>query len=114
MRAPLWAWLSAFLFTEAFEVPLYAAALRRRPLLQALGLAALASLLTHPFVWFLFPRLVPQPYWLMAVLAESFAVSVEALYLRAVGAPRPLLLSLLGNGASCGAGLLASAWLGWP
>ena len=108
-------WLFAFLFTEAIEVPLYTLALApRRPLLAALGLAALASLLTHPVVWFLFPRLVPEPFWLMAVLAESFAVLAEAAYLRALHVRRPLLLSLAANGASCGAGLLSSALLGWP
>lgn len=46
------AWARALLFTEIVEVPIYVALLR-----VPVAYAALASLLTHPFVWFVFPVL---------------------------------------------------------
>ena len=82
-------WVRAFIFTQIIEVPLHTAALGLRPLLrraeawalwQRLVVAFLCSLVTHPAVWFVFPRLVDaySQYVWMVVLAESFAVVVEA------------------------------------
>lgn len=123
----LQAWLAAFLFTEAVEIPLYLLALRPPPRLAALlgagqvpgspgvhlGVAALASLLTHPFVWFAFP-LLDAPYLAQVASAEAFAVLVEAGWLRAAGLRHALLWSLLANGASLGLGLLSRAAFGVP
>lgn len=124
------AWLLAFLFTQAVEVPLYLALLRPPPRLRALlpdellparplgrarALTAAfgASALTHPVVWLAFP-LVPAPYELQVVLAEAFAVLAEAWWLSRWGAPWPLLWSLAANGASLGLGLAARALWGAP
>ncbi len=116
-------WLKAFLFGQAIEVPIYVLALRRAP--QRRGdspwrlfwIAFGATALTHPVVWWVFPYLVVGPYWLLGVLAESFAVAVEAVYIYAFGVRGPLwalLVSILANGLSCGLGLLSRQCLGWP
>lgn len=119
------AWLSGFLFTQAVEVPLYVAAMRAwadedapfRPRLPAqIAVAFGASLITHPVVWFVIPR-IPGSYELMMVRAELFAVVVEALYLYALGVfrmRRAAAVSLLANGASFSLGLLSRWLFGWP
>jgi len=108
-------WLPVFLFAQAIEMPLYALPLRRlgytRP--KRWLAAFIPTALTHPIVWFVFPRLV-HPYLAMAIAAESFAVVVEALVLRRFGVQRALGWSLLANALSCGLGLAGRAWLGWP
>lgn len=103
----LWQWLVGFAFTQAVEVPLY---LR---VTSSWRVAFLASGLTHPVVWFLFP-LLPLSYWPMAALAEVFAVVAEALWLRAHGVSRALLWSVVANGASATVGLLLRAAFGVP
>lgn len=113
------AWLNAFLFTQAIEVPVYVAGLRRLggqppwraapgplPLRGQLLLALLLSAVTHPVVWFVWPRLVPS-YPIMVACAEVFALTVEALLLAVSGCRRPLLLSLFANAASFGLGELS-------
>jgi hypothetical protein len=100
------AWLWAFLFTQAVEVPIYAVPLRGRPL-AGFG----ASAITHPVVWFVFPALI-HDYLTMAVAAEIFAVAVEAAYLRAFGVRRALFWSIVANGASLGLGLALRALTG--
>jgi hypothetical protein len=102
-------WLARFLFTQLVEVPIYSYALRGQPLV-AFG----ASALTHPFVFFVFPRLWPDGRWAMIALAEAFAVIVEALYLRRFGLRRALLWSLLSNGASFTLTPLSHRAFGWP
>jgi hypothetical protein len=104
------AWLVAFLFTQVVEVPLYLRAGARW------HVALLASTLTHPVVWFGFPLLYRWGvgYWGMAVLAEAFAVGVEAVWLSARGVRRALRWSLLANVASVTLGLLSRELFGWP
>ena len=99
----MFAWLAAFAVTQIVEVPIYAIALRERAWASRLALAFGASAITHPFVWFLFPRLV-QDYWTMVVLAEAFAVLVEAGWLWCFGLKRAILWTLLANGTSVGVG----------
>lgn len=133
-------WFWAFVCTQALEVPIYVAALARRvdpragaplpreSLRWRLGFAFLASMATHPYVWFVIPSLFTSPLWTAAAarwpgltawryalffaVAESFAVLAEALLLRALRVPRPLLWSLAANATSAGVGLALAA-LGW-
>ena len=141
MGAVISAWFSAFVFTQAFEVPIYLVALRRRvdrrgeplapeSLRWRLGFGFLASMATHPYVWFVIPTLFSSRVWLAAVerwpallpwrhelffvTAESFAVLAEGLLLRALRVPRPLLWALVANAASAGLGMLTRALTGWP
>lgn len=132
----LTSWLSAFAFTQLLEVPIYLAAFARdgasvpadRP--RRVGLAFLASALTHPYVWFVFPlvfysaawdalgrrapALIEHRYALFFVVAEAFAVLVEALLLRACGLRRALAWALLANATSAGLGFFARYYIGWP
>ena len=96
----VWGWLVAFFFTQLFEIPLYYRVTR------SVRVAFLASALTNPIVWFVFPELMKLgvPYAAMVALAELFAVIAEAYWLKVNGVPRALLWSFLANtvSASCG------------
>lgn len=117
----MWAWLGAFLFTQVVECPIYARALRdveRRRWLRLL-VAWGASTITHPIVWFLIPELWLQSgraggYWGMVVVAEAFAIAVEALYLWGFGVRRAMAWALGANLASVCLGLLSRHLFGWP
>ena len=99
------AWLIAFGLTQVLEVPVYTR-------VTTVKTAFLASALTHPVVWFVFP-LLPLPYGVMVFAAEVFAVVVEALWLRWNGVPRALLWSFLANAFSASVGLALRAATGW-
>lgn len=133
MARALAAWLAAFFFTQAVEVPIYVVALWRgspargagpeasaaeaRSLLALYLIGFGASALTHPIVWFMFPRLPIDSYVTMVACAEVFAVVVEGVYLRALGVVRlrrGLMLSLLANAASASLGLACRAVFGVP
>ena len=134
------AWFWAFVFTQAIEVPIYVIALGRRAdprsgeplapesLRWRLGFGFLASMATHPYVWFVIAPLMYSRLWtevvtmwpalerwhypLYFIVAESFAVLAEALLLRALRVPRALLWALAANATSSGLGLGMHA-LGW-
>jgi hypothetical protein len=132
------AWFGAFVFTQAVEVPIWAHALREQrdasvlwglrpradgegdlarapwPTWAVVAVAFGASAITHPFVWFAFPRFQPWGYWAMVLQAEVFAVVVEAVYMRAFGLSRALGWSLVANGASAGLGMLSRSFFDWP
>jgi hypothetical protein len=101
--SPLGPWLVSFLLTQAIELPITAPQLPRpHRLLRAFG----ASALTHPLLWFLLAPLWPWSWLGFVLVGEALVVAIEAVYLGAVGARRPLLLSLAANGASLAVGLL--------
>jgi hypothetical protein len=109
----LWSWFQAFAFTQLIEVPIYWLALRKKSpqrLLKCFG----ATAITHPIVWFVIPTLWEGDYWWLVVVAESFAVIVEAVYLTMLGVSRwrAWLWSLAANGASVGLGFLVYWWHG--
>jgi hypothetical protein len=111
---PLDLWLRAFLATQAVEVPIAAGWLRdRRPIGECALVAALATTLTHPALWYIWPWTAER-----AGLALGEAVvwtaeaAVYAAWLRWRGEdPRSALrvgvgISVLANGASTAVGLL--------
>ena len=106
MLEELSGWVRAFALTQIVEMPIYRVGLR----VSWLRCFA-ASAITHPFVWFGFPRLAEATHmrWVLAaVLAEIFAWGVEALFFwRACKIPykRAMLMSLVANGASVAMGL---------
>jgi hypothetical protein len=108
------AWLHAFLLTQAIELPFYSRALAPRPLAGRVTLGLGASLLTHPVVWFAMPALVQRPYVAMAIVAESFAVLVEAGYLATLRVRAAWRWSLAANLTSVSVGLLLRELVGWP
>ena len=129
MAPYLQAWLGAFFFTQMVEVPLWTLALRRDrtgslyrgsrtperwPIWACIAVGFGASAITHPFVWFVFPRYAPGGYVAMVLQAEAFAVMVEAAYTELLGLRRSISWSLLINGSSALLGLLSRWLFGWP
>lgn len=123
-------WIRAFIFTQAVEVPLYLLAfawplLRGRladgrprpalPMAVRVGVAFLCSLLSHPVVWFGFPRLIDsaEHYAAMVVAAETFAVTSEATILWAVRLRYPLLVAFAVNMTSMSLGFLLRYLTSW-
>lgn len=108
-------WLSAFVFTQLVEVPIYAAFMRGddRPVPRRAALAFVASAFTHPIVWFVLTHL-RLPYGSYAFVAELFAWLAEAVYMFALGVRRPLLASLVANATSAGVGHISRETFGWP
>jgi hypothetical protein len=117
MFFPVEEWFAAFVLTLVVETPIVVAVLRRRePDLVRLALIAIiANLATHPAVWFVFTQLflVGTPEYVLA--AEVWAVVIEAavylVVIRGVGARRAVTASVLANGASIVAGLMAGGQL---
>ena len=108
-------WLSAFLVTQAFEMPVYVYALRERPWPKRLAIAFGASAITHPLVFLGAPLLIESVgYGPYVAIAETFAIVVEAVYLRAFGVSNPLAWSLGANAASWLSGRLLRLAIGWP
>lgn len=103
-------WLVGFLFTQAIEVPLYLRVTGRW------STSVLASTLTHPVVWFVFPAVCPFSwgYWGMVAAAEAFAVIGEAVWLRANGVTSAFKLAFIVNAASAIGGLLLRSVFGTP
>jgi len=107
------AWAKAFAFTQLIEAPIY-----RWLVPTHWGYALLASALTHPFVWFVFPWMSLRydlDWTATMVWCEIFAVTVEAIFFRRVckiSWRRASLVSLLANGASVGLGLAVRAMTG--
>lgn len=121
------AWLHAFFFTHAVEIPVYVLAMRHalrgghserpRLLVWQLVLAFGASAITHPMVWFVIPNIPSSSYWEYVARAETFAVLVEAFYFysfHVVNLRRALVWSLVANGLSAGLGFASRAVFGWP
>ncbi|MDC3961180.1 hypothetical protein [Polyangium jinanense] len=119
----------AFVLTQAIEVPIYRRALGVRPLV-AFG----ASAITHPIVWFVMPSLWRSLYVAAisadrrfvlgelgyylgyGVLAEGFAVAVEAAYFWKAGitARRAFGWAIAANAVSSLLGQALRAATGWP
>jgi acid phosphatase family membrane protein YuiD len=94
-------WLIAFALTQAIELPIHARALRHRERRVAWAAAFMASALTHPFVYLSYPTLASKLGWAPGlVIVESFAVLVEAAWLRRLGVRDALLWSLVANAGS--------------
>ncbi len=104
-------WLTAFVFTQLIEIPVY-----RRVLRASVWAAFGASAITHPLVWFVFFHpAVPGGYWGKVVAAELFAWLAEAAYFRFVfGRGWALVGSLAANAASFGLGMLSRHLFGVP
>ena len=118
MFFPVEHWFRAFLLTLAVEAPIAAYLLRRAEpdRVRLVLLAAFASLATHPIVWYVWtqPFLVGTPEYL--VVAESWAVGVEAVFywaaFRRAGPFRAIIVSLVANAASFLAGIVVGTI--WP
>ena len=101
----------AFLITHAIEIPIWWVASRSLGGPRRLAVVLGPSTLTHPVVWFAFPW-DAWPYLLTVLLAETFAVVAEALYVRWLGVEHPWRWSLAANAASLGIGAGVMALVG--
>lgn len=110
MLTALWGWLVAFFFTQLFELPIYWKAT------GSLRVSFLASAITHPVVWFVFPVLVELglAYWPMVALAELFAVLVEAWWLHFNRVRYAFFWSLGANAFSATCGFVLRELVGFP
>jgi hypothetical protein len=108
---PLQEWLRAFLLTCVIEIPIVAVGTRSsgHALGRRLLVAVCAQVLTHPFVWFVFPEL-PVDAGVAFTSSELYAWLGEsafyALLLRGIGLARAAGLSGVANALSLAAGLL--------
>ena len=103
----------AYALTLALEVPVVFLFLHGEKKLRAIPLwkillgGALASTITLPFVWFVFP-LIPLPYAAWLGLAEAFAFGAEAVFYALffkISWKKAALMSLCANLISFLAGL---------
>lgn len=110
-------WPEAFFLTQVIEMPIYVYCLKRwghhRAWFNVVFIAFAASAITHPLVWFVFPKILSlkgnYPLFFWAV--ELFAWSVEGCYFKFFKVKYPWMVSLIGNGASAGVGLILNgAW----
>lgn len=82
-------WFAAFAWTIALEQPIYTLALRRyvRRWWTPCAIALAVNAITHPLLWFAFPRF--EPYWQYVLAGELCVIAVEAaiawLVIRRVG-----------------------------
>jgi hypothetical protein len=110
MYFPASGWFAAFVLTVAVEVPLAAYLLRRAEpeRLRLLALVVFANLATHPIVWYVITQLllVGTPEYVL--VAEGWAVAVEALFylvvLRGLDPRRAVVVAVVANAASYLAG----------
>lgn len=92
-------WSGAYWFTQAVEVPVYLCFARSLNLKTRAAYAFGASTITHPFLWFCLPW-TSSPYLPLLIVAETFAVVIEAWWGRWWKIPRPWTASLIANTTS--------------
>ena len=117
------AWAAALLLTLVVETPIYAwiaprFSEQKRSAAAWIAIGLAASLITHPLVWFVWPRIIDPAvdYNAFVIAAETFAVSVEALWLRLWGVPLryAVLISIAANMSSVAVGEFSRSVFGWP
>lgn len=106
------AWLRAFVLTLLIEAPIALYGFKSVKLQRRLGGFMLANILSHPALWFIFPRF--EPYMLWLVVAESAVIVIEWLVyanlFRSMCSQRyALIVSAVANIASTVLGLLLRA-----
>lgn len=77
----LWRWVFALALT--LELPLVALAVPRPQRLRAVSVAVLGNAITHPALWFLWPRIMP--YGAALIVGELVAVGAEGALLATLG-----------------------------
>ena len=105
-------WPAAFFLTQLAEISVALLLWRDAPKRKIILLVFLASAITHPIIWFIFPQFARENHWdysTFLLIAEGYAYGVEILWYMAMRAPRPVLLSCTANTASFGLGLLIQA-----
>lgn len=106
--------VQAYVLTIAVEMLVLWLLLRKGYDWKEIGMnAAIASSATLPFVWFVFPHLIPN-FWQQAATSEIFAFAVESgiyfLLFKNLGAARATIASFGCNAASFIVGMAASIY----
>ncbi|HEY6058770.1 MAG TPA: hypothetical protein VIV06_12125 [Candidatus Limnocylindrales bacterium] len=117
MFFPASGWFAAFVLTLALEVPVAGYLLRRAEpdRLRLVVLVAFANLTTHPIVWYVITQFFLIGTWEYVLVAESWAVAVEALFyavaFRGLDPRRAIAAALVANAASFTAGrIIGDLW----
>jgi len=114
-------WAASFLFTQAVEIPIWTLMVRREvPAWRAALAGALCSCVTHPLLWFVWPRVfflrrewtLPfSRYSVYLVTGEILVAVIEAFIFYIAARPGKLskafAVSFIANAASLGLGILA-------
>jgi hypothetical protein len=118
MFFPASGWFAAFVLTVAVEVPIAGYLLRRAEpdRLRLVLLVVFANLATHPIVWYVITQLFLVGTWEYVLVAESWAIAVEALFyavaFRGLDPRRAIAVALVANAASFTAGrIVGDLWL---
>jgi hypothetical protein len=109
-------WIRAFFFTLAVEIPLFVLVAgfrnrsgRRAPLWRLVLAGAAGTAVTHPALWFVWPRVVSD-YTLYIATGELLVAVVETFTFfglaRPISLSRAAAASFIANGASYGLGML--------
>jgi hypothetical protein len=111
-------WQVSFLLTVLVEVPVVVVALGGTPtsIRSRAAVAVAAQLLTHPVVWFVFPRIGAlshgQALWASEVWAGLLEAVLFTRLLPGVPFAQAVGTSALANGLSLGLGILLREWGG--
>jgi hypothetical protein len=115
-------WCQAFAFTLVVEVPLFVLVAargltraERAPIWRLILAGAAGTALTHPLLWFVWPRVIAD-YTTYIVTGELLVALIESLTFFALASPirlaRAIGASFIANAASYGIGALLQE-LGW-
>jgi len=104
-------WLKSFIFTLIIEAPFYVLLGRKAvPWWRALLAGAACSCVTHPALWFLWPRVI-HVYKLYILSGEILVCIIETFIFYALARPiklsRAVAASFIANAASYGLGVLS-------
>ena len=101
-------WITAFALTLGIEYVVVSLFLKDWH--KAIVPVIIVNVVTHPLVWFVWPSLLPLPYWIIG--AELFAFLAETVmyrYLLKIDWEKAVIFSLAANMASYLAGELIYA-----
>jgi hypothetical protein len=111
-------WMRAFFFTLAVELPLFVlvaklgrGGVRTSPIVIACA-GAMGTCVTHPLLWFVWPRLIGD-YTAYIVSGELLVAAIESLTFFVIARPirlsRAIAASFIANAGSYGLGALLQA-----
>lgn len=105
-------WRAVFVLALALELPIVAFAAPREHRQRATLASVLGNAVTHPALWFLWPRVLP--YGAAVLVGELFAIGVEGALLSTVGklGRRGFVVALIANLYSWAIGELVMRGIG--
>ena len=108
-------WITAFILTQVIEITVGNLFWRDPEVSETEDFHHICGILiTHPMVWFVFSDIRHDggfSYNEYLLMAESYAYGVEAWYYYILKSQRPILLSVIANTCSFGAGLIIYSFI---